>query len=81
MAYSAPFSPNSVRCRHNYEPGEYIAVVNGGGPSERGWTKAYTENVQAILPFKDEARFVFANGTVIEQTLEHSARNDGPSTT
>jgi 2',3'-cyclic-nucleotide 2'-phosphodiesterase (5'-nucleotidase family) len=80
MAYSAPLSPSSLRCRHNYEPGEYIAVVNGGA-IRAGLDKGpvYTENVQAILPFKDEARYVFANGTVIKQMLEHSVRNNGPS--
>ena len=38
----------------------------------------YTENVQTVLPFKNEVRFVFVNGTVIKQMLEHSVRNDGP---
>ena len=79
-AYSAPLSPSSLRCRHNYEPGEYIAVVNGGA-IRAGLDKGpvYTENVQAILPFKNEVRYCFVNGTVIEQMLEHSVRNDGPS--
>ncbi len=81
-AYSAPLSPFSLRCRHKYEPGEYIAVVNGGairagldiGP-------VYTENVRAVLPFKNEVRYCFVHGTVIKQMLEHSVRNDGPSMT
>jgi hypothetical protein len=35
--------------------------------------------VQRIVPFKNELRFLVANGSAIRRMLEHSVENDAPS--
>jgi hypothetical protein len=39
----------------------------------------FSSNVQPILPFKNELRFLVANGSSIKLMLEHSVENDAPS--
>jgi 2',3'-cyclic-nucleotide 2'-phosphodiesterase (5'-nucleotidase family) len=60
-------------CRHNFAPGEYIAIVNSGG-IRAGIAKGPVtlDTVKSILPFGNELRFVVANGSTIKAMLEHS---------
>ena len=39
----------------------------------------FSSNVQPILPFKNELRFLVATGSSIKLMLEHSVENDAPS--
>jgi 2',3'-cyclic-nucleotide 2'-phosphodiesterase (5'-nucleotidase family) len=59
--------------RHNFAPGEYIAVTNGG--SVRAGLKAgpvLEKALDAVLPFGNEVRFGLINGTTIRLMLERS---------
>ena len=39
----------------------------------------FSSTLQPILPFKNELRFLVANGSSIKLMLEHSVENDAPS--
>jgi len=64
--------PPIVLCRTNYALGEYIAFTNTGG-IRAGLGKGSIDSamVTAIVPCKNQVRFVSVNGTVIKLMLEN----------
>ena len=65
--------------RYNYEPGQYVAIVNSGG-IRAGIPKGPVtrDTVKSIVPFGSELRLVAVTGATIRAMLEHSVTPNEP---